>query len=814
MLLIPALCSAAAFGQSPHLALARHPWMAVTGSPRVGFMVMGLAPEPPAPNACATATTGALNWSSAASWTSCGGNVPSSSNSDTVTIGNSTTMTVDTSQSAGNSGSPHISYVFGITVTVPGTGGSNGNVTFGSGTSVQNNGRATYTAAGSGVTGTVMIRKGMYTAASAQPTVTFSSTTGTVATTNWMQGGGTAAINCSASGVLNIAAGATLTVKGFITYTAGAGNTTPYVTMQPGSNLVSDPSGATANTFYTIGSVSATHGNREFDAKCTAAARCTISAPNGYTAQFGGCSAQFCTGYGGFDLEYTTLTNIGDAAMSWSYPDFGDTAVQHYASHVKWITCGKINNTTRVAGTNFQELDSSHEGTVSADGGILWLNDPGATVTGTVSLQRTYYDLIVGEGDEGQGCKAFKGFTWKGNYFENDVSICGSTAPVATTGNWIQSVRTTNYGDSSWVANGTHINDYFYIDSNPGNPHIRTLPTGASTWDGPVFDVTIANGTGVCLLPSSSNPGSASVLSIIRAMHIPTSDGFDACEIDSPQSTIANLTHTLSYITFAGGRDVRQFGHLAMNENGANPTNTVTLDKNILSFAIQGLSNAFNVVYNNSTSVVVLADDAVSLGAADYNFSGPGLVTTGQSSSNNVLNQGNGYNGRWTVAPGTHDQRSVAFNFIDQYRSLAMFDSKYKGTTKTAWNSGTAYIIGDFVSYTGTIYGAQAVLFRAVATSTNVTPGVTASWQTKWEWYGRYSLRQDMSTNAQSGLTYIDGALPGCTPAVPCGPVEARIAWIKKGYQPTNPGLRTASSDGITPGAVQMPKPSTRVMVQ
>lgn len=772
------------------------------------------------------------NWSASGQTTWNQSGVPGSG--DTVTIQAGHTVHVDANTTVGASGAPHFSYVYGVTFGGSGSGGGNGNVTFSSGTTVQNFARATYTASGGAVTGVTMIRKGMYTSGSSAPTCTYSnSPSGATCTPQFMSGGGTAAINCTTTGVLDVLAGVTLTVTGYITYTAGSGNTTPYFTMQPGAALISDPSAATAGTYYSIGSVSANNGRREFWSKCTAAAPCSISAPNGYTAQFGGCSVQFCNDYGGFDLEYTNITNIGDAAMSWSYPDFTGGIAQHYASHVHWLNCGKLNNTTRAAATNIQELDSYHESTNSADGGVFWVNDPGSTVTGTVSLQRTYYDKQVGAGDEGQGCNAFKGFTWQGSMFENDVSICGSNTPAVMTANLIMSNQTSGYHSTVWPTNCFSTNDYDYIDAASGNPHFYQLGAGSCTFDGLITEMTISNGIGTVLIPSASNPGSASILKTIRVLVLPTSDGKNYAALNSPQGTQSNLTFDSSYITYAGGTDSRQFGSLTMNESPGgggttgNPTNSVTKLKNVAMWAFSG--SGFRVVTNLSTaSGVTLADDAVALGAADYNFSDARLVTAGQVSTNNVLNQGNGYNGRYTVAPGTHDQQNVIFNFINVFASLNTFDAAYRGTTKTAFSSGTNYTacpaIGTActqqVSYTGTIYGGIPVLFSAIAASgpgTSVyTPGVTANWQLKWEWYGKWSARTDMmtNTNKQGGLKFVDGALPGCTPTAPCGPIEARIAWIKHQFQPTNPGLRTASSDGTTPGAIQMPMPPRPSAIQ
>lgn len=727
------------------------------------------------------------------------------------------TIHIDANTDIGDSGAPQYSYVAEVhAVGSPGTGGGNGNITFSGGTNVQDVAKGSYTASGGAITSITLLRKGMYTAASSPVSCVFSNApAGVTCAVTWIQGGGTATIDSAATGVVDVLAGVTLTVRGFATYTSGAGNTTPFFTMQPGAKVISDPSAATAGTFYTLNGTSASTGKRDFQAVCTPLNRCTVSAPTSYTAQFGACSAQFCNTYGGVDLEYVDVTNIGDVSMSWNWPNFlsaTNTTIRMKTQHVRFKHSGTYRNDSMTGAAYYEESDNFHENTQSIDGGVLWINDVALT-SGTRIVQRTHFDKQVGVGDQGSGCPNFRDFTISDNNFELDTSICGAN-PIATNYNIYQSMAGSNYGNGVWPSNGIHKGDFHYIDALSSNPHVMQLATGAGggTHTDPMVEITLNNGgAGVFIIPGSGNPASPVTLAVSGALVLPSSNckgGY--VEIVSPHGANDKLLHQLSFTTMVGSDDPRHLAGPAMNETAANPTGvfTGTVPLNGVNWGCAP-TYQYRLVYNNLVNGTTLNDDAISATLADYNFSDPQLDSAAQSGAPNALNQGNGYNGRFLTAPGAHDQRNVTFGFIDIFTSLNTFDATYYKTTKTAFNSGTNYVLDDTVAYTGTIYGAQPVLFHAIASNgpgTSVfTPGVTASWQTVWEWYGKYSLRQDMLTNTNTGKLTVDGAVGICPPTAPCGPVKLRIGWLRHRFQPTNPALRTASSLKTTPGCCQMP---------
>ena len=59
-------------------------------------------------------------------------------------------------------------------------------------------------------------------------------------------------------------------------------------------------------------------------------------------------------------------------------------------------------------------------------------------------------------------------------------------------------------------------------------------------------------------------------------------------------------------------------------------------------------------------------------------------------------------------------------------------------------------------------------------------------WQNFWEPASSKDILDAIWNNGNGAKTYVDGAL-GCTPSVPCTPVETLTKWVFRGLTPQNP---------------------------
>lgn len=188
--------------------------------------------------------------------------------------------------------------------------------------------------------------------------------------------------------------------------------------------------------------------------------------------------------------------------------------------------------------------------------------------------------------------------------------------------------------------------------------------------------------------------------------------------------------------------------------------------------------------------------DVASPANADYNC-GWGHDTTDPTQIGRFVNQGRGYAASFSSTPGVHDT-DVDPMFFDYQRAIELWDSKYLGHTATAWSSGGSYSVGDMVSHSRSeVYWSLPVNYRYIGSGSNPEPGLlgqTPDWRTCWEWASLYRLRNAIG----AGTTYTDASI-GASGDIP---TLALIKWIRTGYRPTNPLLKTAAHDGTTIGAM------------
>jgi hypothetical protein len=603
----------------------------------------------------------------------------------------------------------------------------------------------------------------------------------------------TAAITLNNTGVLNIAAGVALTVDGPITYTGGTGNTTDGITMQAGSSLI----GVLASGVTQLYGAAGANGRRGLNTSaCTAGSRCTISASGSGASTIGDSGS---AGGGNVHLAYTDLTGIGASGAAAIYVDASTTSLSYDVQHCTFTNSGVVNLANAMAPA-FTMRHSYNAHTGNLGGGDI-------AITATANLSGGVREVKWNSLPGGVGGSGVLGnVTFTDNFNANGGGIPGSGSMDFERN--ITQVTSTSL--SGYIPSGTVKDNYVFFDTSMSDPHMFNVPAyGADqVLDGFVVEQSLYNGNSGVVFYDQSN--SAIKITFKNTILLPTTGLGGNGELLNPQAT---LTTTKTYATDHNtlvAIDLH-YGHMNMNETGNSTAGQYVSIKNNLFYSNPAycVSNCIAKTWNNNcggtgtTNVVAPAN-------ADYNAADSSLLLV-RSGCLNDTNQGNGYNGVWTVTPGAHDM-TASPSFIDAMRSLIFFPSKYSGITAAAWVTSTAYSVGDVRSdFNASVFGGLTILYRCISAHTSgstTEPGVGASWQTKWEWYGLYQIRSDYVSHP----TYIDGALPGCTAASPCSPAMARIAWARRGHTPTNPLLRNAGSDGTAPGAVDMDRIFVPVM--
>lgn len=698
--------------------------------------------------------------------------------------------------------------------------------TFFAGTGVTGNGTCNFTTTGGSftdaATGTITVasgkitavavtHRGQYTSASATPTVTVPSTgncSGLIAATvtpTYEPGNGTAAVNINATGTFTVAAHTIF--RGAIIYTGGVGNTTDGLIMTAGASFTYDYS-ATAGgilPIYTYAATAAT-GVRKFKANCTSVAHCVINVTGGASG-IGSLGGSGFVDDGAILLNYADVTNMGDALSYGVYIETdGSGALSTYSvQHSTFTNCGMIRSKANLlAGGTFIHDYNVHTGTLG--GTDLFPLASSTKTSGTREIIGNVFATQLGSGGGGAGASEFANFTITDNWLEGGIEIFGTNTAHAVT--FARNVLHYSPGATIPTDWGTaDITDcYVFVDTNYNNPHMFTYPGVGLNVTRVVFEQTKVGGAGVAII-NLTNPGSAKTTSLVNSIHLPTATGQGMVQGTSAQGFTTNQTVTASHNTWVGSDGFASAAVVAINEVSDGFANQITAEKNNLTY--RNGSGTFYKMFNNDTTTNPLPLDVLAPSTGDYNFASAGLTLTQTCAA--CTNQGLGYAGRWSVTPGAHDQSNVVPMFVDTNRTLVLWDSKYKGLTAAAlggaaWAVGHGtYNKGDIVSNTGSIYSSSpGILYICTvghSSGSTTEPGAGANWQNDWEWYGVYSMRQDIATQA----TFTDASLQGCSVATPCGGPLARLGWIRTGYIPQAAIAFKAGDDGATIGAVDSP---------
>jgi hypothetical protein len=605
---------------------------------------------------------------------------------------------------------------------------------------------------------------------------------------------GSVAIATNATGTLEVASGVTLTVRGDVIHT-GDINNADMLTMDAGSHFVFDSSQASnpTTTYYRWGT--STSGSiPHFVANGTSGSHVTVtsSTANGALGgQFGiPASSQF--GYACVVATYTDFSNLGGSTTPAFL--FGDS--NPYLPYLSIInsTFTNVGRMTKTAASGNYSFGWSSTFLLDHD---TFTNSPGWTNFGLTGITRpltpggvgqitnNVFDKRFSDGDGNcNNTTSLDGWTVTGNYFGS--TTCNLSSVPTIIDNFIRVAAHQELNVQPTTAGG-----YYFWDSVDDNPHWTTYAANlATTMSGFVFEMPddITGDSGEMFAPGLG----ASVVTQAFSNNIlaPSKTGRSVSEISATTALMStNALLNVNHNTWVGATAIGAFGMLQTNEAGASTFPFHAAESNLAWSNGGGYYKVGVIQYGR------LLQDSVT--TADYNSSDSNVLLTDPSCSG-CTNQGKGYAGKWTATPGAHDVTASPY-FADQYRNVALWDTKYLGKAAgAAWQTSHAYAVGDLVSDSHAGYwGGATVNFRCIAAHTSgstTEPNVGASWRTDWEW----ESLNDIQAATVAGTTYTDGAI-GCAG---CTAIQALVKWVQRGFTPQNPALWCAGHDGETIGAV------------
>ncbi len=773
-----------------------------------GWMLLALCTAPAWAGAYTSVRSG--NWSDPAVWSPAG--VPG--DGDTVSIANGHTVAVDRDLSVGASLNGYFSYISGISVADGKSGlagACSATVTGGSPNGYQQGLECEF-ADGALAAVHLATTHRYYGAASAQPTITIHCGGAPCdpqpeLAVAWHQGSGVPAIHLNASGQLVIGAGRTLRVKGTILYTGGLANTTDGIVYQPGGRLVFDSSEAAAlangaKPTYSYGQ-SSPGGQRAINATaCTAEQRCGLSSTNGY-AQL---SAHSFVSFGlPVRLHFMDIENLGREEIPWFDGPMGYVSSPLDIRYCRISNCSFLVNPPVLgadmeltllyntwSGTKTSSILSWHSAHVPMSGGAREIsgNVFDVALFGTGALPGSLQD-----------------FTIANNYFGEHPAIIDTGAYASFRGNFLRTAW-----DQPRVAISNPAYDSYVLIDRSGwiEPRVLSIVgregNGLHGW---IFGNGDSNAGGWGVAVQAYHTGSPVNLYVRDSILLPAASGYGWGQFTSVGASTSGTRLHLEHNTWFGGSvEGTGSGMLQMNDGSPSLTGNVpSMRGNIIwnphleGYMPAGFMKASTGIHGS------LHPDVCS--ACDYNLGWNHRET--QPSCTNCENQGNGYAGRWSETPGTHDL-NVNPQFSDWQRTVELFDSKYLGNSYTAWSPGGSYAYGDFTtSLDAAVYWGLPVNYRCIAPDGCTgapKPGVPGTeWRRWWEWASLYRLRENLGANYR--VFPVDGAVAAAMP-VTCTPEENNIlcvmmAWVRQGYIPWHYRLYGASHDGRDTGSVTMP---------
>jgi len=611
------------------------------------------------------------------------------------------------------------------------------------------------------------------------------------------------------TGVLVIAAGGKLEVRGDMRYAAGGGaNTTPYLIVQGGGILEFDSSQAAspATTKYSSypdgaygfrGLVTAgTAGNH-------AIVRSNAGGGNGYFSLGGQVNG------GSYKLTYTDFLRIGDAAnpafSMWS----SGTSTQWIATHNTFTSCGLAPSGagSLVAGEIFQHDYNVHTNSLGASqaGGAatsVMLRDGISPAMATGSVR----EIVGNVFDTQMEANTFDAmsFTIHSNYFGaglGEILNSSTTSWALVENNFFRVPVPVEFYIQM---QGNLQNNLWFLDQHTvTNPHGPTFgKNGSQTAMGEISDHAgwVSNSMAPFMCANGAQANGA-VYRMTNLILLPNAKGLSSYWITAPlqQAGETGITYRIDHNTAIvtgnnGGSNGGPAVLTAHPRTEANPTGQVASYQNNNLWAPAGVNESYKL----------FADQDVNLNAcapANCNYNnGWNLLNDGGG----FMGGANGYADNFSGGiPGDHDLAADPM-FVDSSRNTATFDSAYLGNSAPAWSDTANYNVGDMVSSSDSaVYAGANINYRYVNGSyngmscagQNTKPGVYNDLaHACWEWASLYRLRQGVAAQT----LYEDSSIGVYGNDI----ITTLIQWIRAGFSPGNSALAQAGSDGEDIGAV------------
>lgn len=580
------------------------------------------------------------------------------------------------------------------------------------------------------------------------------------------------------SGQLTLAEGITLTVRGNIYANSGTSkvNSRVGVLLNPGSQLVFDPSNVPAQSFYfkigawTIVQARGTLGNKSVIKTATGATRAKMM------GEYGDAPAAF-------DLEHCDILNLSSMECN---ADFRYVVTSTF-KNVKWSNCGPVKIQVFYAGTNLYLWDCWEEASTAIAGAQFYLNGKYGNTAGTQEVRRcVFLDNIT----------FYPPSEWSvyDTYFHRGLA---TTLSVATTNRnqGFKNFQNIMYlSSSAGNLEGSMDRVYIVDDSTDANPRAVTWmnASGSYSMTNCVLDAISRSTVGDLVFPSGLTTGSTVTPQIKNNIALPSPTGLSFGKpwslywlMDKLNIAIENNT----YYTYkdSAGETAVGVGELQGGETdgtvgvGYHVGEIESFKNNLAWFGGNPSNGGYKLVRQQS-----VMQDFVLAANADYNW-GYNLSAGSEGNGYHCVNAATALFSAGT--PDTHGGSGDPA-FVDPTRNLATYDTQKLGNTAPAIAPNTVYGVGDIVSsQLSDWYGNAIINYRCktahtsaadLTSATNGRPGIPSSnWRTNWEVASKYRLRVDPTL------------------------ISDLITWIKAGYTPTNMTLATAGEGGTYIGAVE-----------
>lgn len=791
---------------------------------------------------CVSNATGP--WSTAGTWTSCGGGVPGSG--DTATIG-AHTVTVTTNATIGNS-NPAIYTSQALTAPVLSQSAGGGSLPAGAyrarWTNVDSGGKESAVSVESAAftltaTNTLIITlpslptgitsRNVYLTAAAGATGTETlyltgntTTTSNMTSASWTDGTTTQAAAApypngyaitNTGGTLVVDSGVTLTVKGDWLQGNGA------VTLRDNSIVEIDPSASTTLTYKIFrGTADSQSGNIWQTSGTSAANPATIRAASGYVFSFmsgqrnGGSGNLFDSQW--FNLSYVNILQCGDTVIDCIQITPSSAATVNTFSYVIWDTSGRTQITTNAGTAGGWSFDHcTWKNTNAVVGGLsamnpLLLRGGTGVLTGSRSITNSVFDTppwIIGNSA-----------TYTGNVFLADYYNPGSTNQCAAfSGNFVRVTQAAGV-----ISCGDFKNNYVYSDNKATATVTGTATSGAAStltdtgesWSVNAYAATgaagwmvaITGGTGINQIRSILS-NTATVLTVLQ----PWDTTPDSTSTYAIYNQIANTHPVVSGVQAAAfeysgnifetlGADNNGDCFLSMNQAGA----SWNIKNNLI------LPNGMS---DNSCTLMTIFSANVGPFTIDHNTAftgaqGPAITESGNGTAGSITSYksnifwsdpakaASGYKlagGGGAVSTLGPYKADDTFHSTNPALSTANVIVSGGAQYNTGYGQNAGYALNGY-NYNGTTPGANDI---------DTNPQFLDSSRKLWVWGA--SVGASGSVVDASNATIAELAkLNDFTGYNSAYSVSALYAWVRYGFNVTNPLLRNAGHDGVTIGAL------------